>query len=149
MTANPTDALRLDDAPEGMPDPNLAPPQIAHGGDVFARLRIVHFLARVPRNVTLQLRDVVAMLNAEFLDWYFPEKVVLAELVQLQANWSISFHGEDRIVLDRNERGHTLLIVDSTKMSSFFVAEATRLVAACEDELRSFTLDEGFAGPDW
>ncbi|HEX3220303.1 MAG TPA: hypothetical protein VHU77_09835 [Candidatus Limnocylindria bacterium] len=147
MTANPTDALRLDDAPEGMPDPNLAPPQIAHGGDVFARLRIVHFLARVPRNVTLQLRDVVAMLNAEFLDWYFPEKVVLAELVQLQANWSISFHGEDRIVLDRNERGHTLLMVDSTRMTAFLLAEAKRAADQANEELRRFTLGDGVS-PD-
>ena len=65
-------------------------------------------------------------LNAAFLDWYFPEKVVLAELVQLQANWSISYHGEDRIVLDRNERGHTLLIVDSSRMNSFLMAQANR-----------------------
>ena len=147
MTTNPTDALRLDDAPEGMPDPNLAPPQIAHGGDVFARLRIVHFLSRLPRNVTLQLRDVVAMLNAEFLDWYFPEKVVLAELVQLQANWSISFHGEDRIVLDRNERGHTLLMVDSTRMTAFLLAEAKRAADQANEELRRFTLGDGVS-PD-
>ena len=73
----------------------------------FARLRIVHLLSRLPRNTTLQLRDVLAWLNASFLDWSFNEKVLLATLVQLQANWSISFHGDDRIVLDRNERGHT------------------------------------------
>ena len=147
MTANPTDSLRLADAPEGMPDPNLAPPQIAHGGDVFARLRIVHFLARLPRNVTLQLRDVVALLNVEFLDWYFPEKVVLAELVQLQANWSISFHGDDRIVLDRNERGHTLLVVDSTRMTAFLQAEAKRAADQANEELRRFTLGDGVS-PD-
>ena len=82
-------------------------------------------------------------LNAEFLDWSFSEKVVLAEIVQLQANWGISFHGEDRIVLDRNERGHTLLIIDSTKMSSFLVAEARRLAEACAEELRQFTLGDG------
>ncbi|HEX2883517.1 MAG TPA: hypothetical protein VHQ42_02985 [Candidatus Limnocylindria bacterium] len=134
-------------APDGMPDPTLAPPQIARSGDPFAALRIVHFLSRVRRNATLQLRDVVAALNAEFLDWYFSEKVVLAELVQLQANWSISFHGDDRIVLDRNERGHTLLVTDSTKMSSFLVNEARRLAEACNEELRRFTLGDGVS-PD-
>jgi hypothetical protein len=134
-------------APEGMPDPTIAPPQIARSGDPFAALRIVHFLARVRRNATLQLRDVVAALNAEFLDWYFSEKVVLAELVQLQANWSISFHGDDRIVLDRNERGHTLLVTDSTKMTSFLVNEARRLAEACNEELRRFTLGDGVS-PD-
>ncbi|HEX7172045.1 MAG TPA: hypothetical protein VF365_05485 [Candidatus Limnocylindria bacterium] len=130
-------------APEGMPDPQIVPPQIARGGDSFAALRIVHFVSRLRRNQTLQLRDVVAALNAEFLDWYFSEKVVLAELVQLQANWGISFHGDDRIVLDRNDRGHTLLITDSTRMSSFLVAEGRRLADACAEELRRFTLGDG------
>ncbi|TMB57413.1 MAG: hypothetical protein E6J47_02530 [Chloroflexi bacterium] len=130
-------------APEGMPDPNLTPPQIARVGDPFASVRVVHFLARVKRNTTHQLRDVVATLNATYLDWYFPEKMVLAELVQLQANWAISFHGEDRIVLDRNERGHTLLIVDSTKMTPFLVGQATRLRDEAEEELRRFSLGDG------
>ena len=130
-------------APEGMPDPRIVPPQLARSGDPFAALRIVHFVSRLRRNETLQLRDVVAAMNAEFLDWYFSERVVLAELVQLQANWAISFHGDDRIVLDRNERGHTLLIVDSTKMSTFLVNEARRLADACEEELRRFTLGDG------
>lgn len=134
-------------APDGMPDPNLTPPQIARSGDPFASLRIVHFTSRLRRNATLQLRDVVAALNAEFLDWYFSEKVVLAEIVQLQANWGISFHGDDRIVLDRNERGHTLLITDSTKMSTFLVNEARRLADACDEELRRFTLGDGVS-PD-
>ncbi|HVM23786.1 MAG TPA: hypothetical protein VM253_00130 [Candidatus Limnocylindrales bacterium] len=133
--------------PDGMPDPTLAPPQIARSGDPFAALRIVHFLSRLRRNETLQLRDVVNALNATFLDWYFSEKVVLAELVQLQANWAISFHGDDRIVLDRNERGHTLLITDSTKMSSFLVNEGRRLSEACQEELRRFTLGDGVS-PD-
>ncbi len=143
MTAAPGPAARVGPAPDGMPDPQLVPPQIARGGDPFAALRIVHFVSRLRRNETLQLRDVAAALNAEFLDWYFSEKVVLAELVQLQANWGISFHGDDRIVLDRNERGHTLLVIDSTKMSSFLVNEANRLADACAEELRRFTLGDG------
>ena len=134
-------------APEGMPDPDLVPPQIARTGDPFATLRIVHFLSRVRRNTTHQVRDVVVALNAAFMDWSFNEKVVLAAIVQLQANWGISFHGEDRIVLDRNERGHTLLVTDSTKMSFFLVNEARRLADACEEELRRFTLGDGVS-PD-
>lgn len=129
--------------PEGMPEPAITPPQLARSGDPFAALRIVHAVSRLRRNETHQLRDVVAALNAEFLDWYFSERVVLAEIVQLQANWGISFHGDDRIVLDRNERGHTLLVVDSTKMGAFLVNEARRLEQACRDELRAFTLGDG------
>jgi len=132
-------------APDGMPTPDLTPPQIARAGDPFAALRVVHFVSRLRRNESLQLRDVVTALNASFLDWSFSEKVVLAELVQLQANWGISFHGEDRIVLDRNERGHTLLIVDSQKMNAFLVNEAQRLVQACNAELRDFALGDGIS----
>ena len=145
MTDAPaTDAL-VGPAPDGMPAPDLAPPQIARAGDPFAALRIVHFVSRLRRNETLQVRDVVTALNAEFLDWSFSEKVVLAELVQLQANWSISFHGDDRIVLDRNERGHTLLVVDSQKMGAFLVNEAKRQVEACNAELRDFALGDGIS----
>jgi hypothetical protein len=138
-----TEAHLLGPAVPGMPETDLDPPQIARIGDPFATLRLVAFVARLRRNETLQLRDVVASLNAAYLDWFFPEKVVLAGLVQLQANWSISYHGEDRIVLDRNERGHTLLIVDSTKMTPFLVAQANRLRDECDEELRRFSLGDG------
>ena len=138
-----TDHPILDPELSELPDSEPSPPQIARAGDPFAGLRFVDFVARIRRNQTHQLRDVVAALNAAYLDWYFPENVVLAELVQLQANWSISYHGEDRIVLDRNERGHTLLIVDSTKMTPFLVAQATRLRGACDEELRRFALGDG------
>jgi hypothetical protein len=147
MTEQTISGAPLGPVPDGMPDPGVAPPQIARSGDPFSRLRIVHFLSRLPRNATHQLRDVVASLNAAFLDWYFSEKVLLAELVQLQANWSLSFHGEDRIVLDRNERGHTLLIVDSTRMNAFLVAEARRAAEEADEELRRFTLGDGVS-PD-
>jgi len=130
METNEALGLASGPVPEGMPAPTLTPPQIARTGDPFARLRILHFLARLRRNTTLQVRDVTAALNAEFLDWSFPEKVLLAELVQLQANWGISFHGDDRIILDRNERGNTLLIVEEAK-----------------EELRTFTLGDGIT-PD-
>ncbi|MGZ6213403.1 MAG: hypothetical protein ACXWMG_00440 [Candidatus Limnocylindria bacterium] len=138
-----SDRPLLNAAPPGMPDVDLSPPQIARVGDRFATLRLVAFVARLSRNETLQLRDVVASLNAAYMDWYFPEKVVLAALVQLQANWSISYHGDDRIVLDRNERGHTLLIIDSTKMTPFLVAQANRLHDECDEELRRFALGDG------
>ena len=144
---DPAATLAVGPAPDGMPDPDLLPPQIARAGDPFSALRVVHFLSRLPRNLTLQLRDVVVALNAAYLDWAFAEKVVLAELVQLQANWSISFHGEDRIVLDRNERGHTLLLVDSTRMTAFLVAEGRRAAEEADEELRRFTLGDGIS-PD-
>jgi hypothetical protein len=132
----------LGDAPDGLPDPNVAPPQVARKGDPFTSLRIVVGLARLKRNVTHQLRDVVVALDAAYLDWSFTEDVVLAELVQLQSNWSISFHGEDRIVLDQNDRGRTVLIVDSTKMTPFLLAQAQAQAEACDAALRAFAIGE-------
>jgi hypothetical protein len=128
--------------PDGMPDPNVAPPQVARAGDPFASLRIVVGLSRLTRNVTHQLRDLVAALDAAYLDWTFAEDVVLAELVQLQSNWSISFHGEDRIVLGATERGRTVLIVDSTKMTPFLLAQAQAQAEACDAALRAFAMGE-------
>ena len=145
MTETGQHSLTGGEAPEGMPEPTVNPPQIARSGDPFARLRILHFLSRLRRNTTHQLRDVVASLNAGFLDWSFSEKVLLAELVQLQANWSLSFHGDDRIILDRNERGHTLLIVDSTRMTAFLVAEGRRAADEADEELRRFALGDGIS----
>ena len=57
-----TEHSLLGPAPAGLPEPDLSPPQIARVGDPFAALRLVAFLARLRRNETLQLRDVVAML---------------------------------------------------------------------------------------
>ena len=125
-----------------MPDPDIAPPQVARAGDPFSSLRIIVGLSRLTRNVTHQLRDVTTALNAAYLDWSFTEDVVLAELVQLQSNWSISFHGDDRIVIGSSERGRTVLIVDSTKMSPFLVAQAQRAAEACDQELRAFATGE-------
>lgn len=132
----------LGDVPADMPDPNVAPPQVARKGDPFSSLRIVVGLSRLTRNASHQLRDVVAALDAAYLDWSFTEDVVLAELVQLQSNWSISFHGEDRIVLGENERGRTVLIVDSTKMTPFLLAQAQAQAQACDAALREFALGE-------
>jgi hypothetical protein len=132
----------LGDMPDGMPDPDVAPPQLARAGDPFSSLRIVVGLSRLSRNLTHQLRDVVAALNAAYLDWSFSEEVVTAELVQLQSNWSISFHGEDRIVIGANERGRTVLIVDSTKMTPFLLAQAQAQAEACDAALREFAVGE-------
>lgn len=132
----------LGDVPEGMPEPNLAPPQEGRAGDPFTSLRIVVGLARLRRNETHQLRDVATALNAAYLDWSFGEDVVLAEIVQLQSNWGLSFHGEDRIVLGANERGRTVLIVDSTKMTPFLLAQAQTYAEACDAELRRFAVGD-------
>jgi hypothetical protein len=43
-------------------------------------------------------------------------------------------------VLGENERGRTVLIVDSTKMTPFLLAQAQAQAQACDDALSSFAL---------
>ena len=137
----------LADAPDGMPDPNVAPPQIARSGDPFARLRIIHHLSRLPRNVTLPGAG-----RGRLPERRLPRLVLQREGGPRRAGpaagqLGISFHGDDRIVLDRDERGHTLLIVDSTRMTAFLVAEGRRAADEADEELRRFTLGDGVS-PD-
>ena len=83
-------ALQLREVP-GLPDADLRPPIVADSGDPFASLRVAHTVARLPRGVPVRLRDVVDSLNAEYLDWSFSRPVVVAVVVQLQANWIADF----------------------------------------------------------
>ena len=132
------------DAPEGMPDPHLSPPQMARVGDPFAWLRIVEFVGA----------HVRATRPTSCATWWRPSTPPTSTGTSPRRSCSpswcsssptgrISYHGEDRIVLGDNERGHTLLIVDSTKMTPFLVSQATRLREACDEELRRFALGDG------
>src|SRR5450759_4888120 len=63
--------LRLGSPPAGLPDPNVAPPVVAEPGDPFAVLRVLELVARVERGRPVLLDDLVASLNARYLDWVF------------------------------------------------------------------------------
>ena len=86
-----------------------------------------------------------AGLEARFTTLPGPSAATPVRFVVVTGMNYAKFHGDDRIVLDRNERGHTLLVTDSTKMSAFLVAEARRLADACAEELRRFTLGDGIS----
>ena len=90
--------MQLRDTP-GLPDPALQPPVVAQAGDPFADLRVVHLLARLPRGRAVRVRDIVDRLNGDYLDWSFPREVVVAAVVQLQANWLADYRNSDGIVL--------------------------------------------------
>ena len=94
----------------GLPDPGLQPPTVATAGDPFAELRVVHLLARVPRGTSLRVRDLVDQLNRDYLDWSFSRAVVLAAVVQLQANWQSDYRNSDGIVLRDGDVGPEMLI---------------------------------------
>ena len=144
----PTTASPLSAPPDGMPDPELAPPQIARSGDPFARLRIVHLLSRLPRNTTLQLRDVLAWLNAAFLDWSFNEKVLLADAGPAAGQLvdQLPWRRSDRAGPQRARAHAADRRFEPDERRSWWRRASARRDEA-DEELRRFTLGDGIS-PD-
>lgn len=129
----------------GLPDPNLQPPTVAETGDPFSELRVVELLARVPRGRAVRVRDIVDQLNADYLDWSFSRGVVVAAVVQLQANWRSDYRNSDGIELSDGAVGPELVIEDSSRVDPWVARQVERLHAACLDQLRVFAREEGAA----
>ncbi len=129
----------------GLPDPNIQPPTVAEVGDPFSELRVVHLLARLPRGTAVRVRDIVDQLDADYLDWSFSRAVVVAAVVQLQANWLTDYRNSDGIVLGDGPAGPELTIEDSSRVDPWIVRQAERLSVACADALASFAIEEGGA----
>ena len=134
--------LPLRDVP-GLPSPDVRPPVVAEPGDPFARLRVVHLLARVPRGSPVRLRDLVDQLNAEHVDWSFDRRVVVDAILQLQANWMTDYRTSEGILVGGDAYGETVTIEDTSRVDPWMVAQAQRLVDECLRALRDFARDEG------
>lgn len=128
-----------------LPDPNLHPPTVAESGDPFAALRVVHLLARIPRGRPVALRDVVARLNAEHLDWAFSPRVVIDAVVQLQANWIADYRTVEGIRLHEGPSGPSIEIEDTSRVDPWIVGQARHLEAECRGQLKEFARGEGRA----
>lgn len=129
----------------GLPDPNIQPPTVAEVGDPFSQLRVVHLLARMPRGVAVRVRDIVDQLNVDYLDWSFSRDVIVATVVQLQANWLTDYRNSDGIVLVEGPTGPELTIEDSSRVDPWIVRQAERLAATCGERLSTFAIEEGGA----
>jgi hypothetical protein len=126
-----------------LPDPNLQPPTIAEPGDPVAELRVVHLLARIPRAERVRLRDMVDRLNADYVDWSFSRQVVIAAIVQLQANWMADYRNTSGITLEDGLQGPVVTIEDSSRVDPWILRQADRLSCACTERLRAFAVEEG------
>lgn len=127
----------------GLPDPNIQPPTVAEVGDPFSQLRVVHLLARLPRGGPVRVRDIVDRLNADYLDWSFSREVVVATVVQLQANWLTDYRNSDGIVLADGPAGPELTVEDSSRVDPWIARQAERLSGACAERLATFAIEEG------
>jgi hypothetical protein len=127
----------------GLPRADLSPPTVAEVGDPFGDLRVVHLVARVPRGEPVRVRDVVDRLNAEHVDWSFSRAVVVAAIVQLQADWMADYRNSDGIILNEGPAGPELIVEDSPRVDPWMVRKAERLHATCTERLRAFAVEEG------
>ena len=132
--------LRLRPAPDGLPDPRLAPPVVAEAGDPFTAVRVIDLVARVERGQPVRLDDLVSTLNARHLDWLFDRAAVLDVLIALQANWMADYRNASGIVLEDGPYGPTLALEDSPRVDPWIVNQAQRAASACREALREFSL---------
>ena len=126
-------------APDGLPDPHVAPPTIAEAGDPFTTVRVIDLLARLERGTAIRLADIVDRLNATYLDWLFPVPVVADIVLQLQANWMGDYRNSSGIVLDDGPTGPILTIEDSSRVDPWIVRQARREAASCTERLDEFS----------
>jgi hypothetical protein len=126
-------------APNGLPEPTLAPPVVAESGDPFSSLRVIALLARIERGRPVRLADIVDRLNATYLDWLFPRPVVAAVAVALQSNWMADYRNGSGIVLEDGPYGPTIEIEESSRVDPWIVRQAEREAAACRVRLAAFS----------
>ena len=131
-----------------MPNPTIAPPVVAESGDPFAELRVLDLVARLPRGGPIALSAIVDRLNATYMDWLFPERVVADALVQFAANWAADYRSTAGIVLEDGPAGASVTVEDSTRVDPWIVRQGLRVEAACRDALLEFSRHDRTTGGD-
>ena len=129
----------LRQAPAGLPDPAIDPPNIGETGDPFTALRVIDLLARLGRGRPVRLADIADRLNASYLDWLFPVPVITAVALQLQVNWMADYRNSSGIVVEDSASGPTLTIEDSSRVDPWIVRQAQRAAAECTERLAEFS----------
>lgn len=136
-TAHGVGVLRQ--APPGMPDPSVAPPVIAEAGDPFTALRIIDLLARLERGRPIRLDAIASRLDAAYLDWLFPPRVVADVVLQLHANWMADYRNSEGFEVGDGPSGPVLTIEDSARVDPWIVRQALRTAAECTERLAEFS----------
>lgn len=129
----------LRSAPAGLPDPAIAPPTVAEARDPFATLRVIDLLARLGRGRAIRLDDIADRLNASYLDWLFPSRVVADVALQLAANWMTDYRNTAGFEVADGPSGPTLTIEDSARVDPWIVRQAQRTAAECTERLAEFS----------
>jgi hypothetical protein len=131
-----------------MPEPHLAPPVVAESGDPFTALRVIDLLARIPRGTPIELRAIVDRLNATYLDWLFPERVVADAVIQLALNWAADYRSTGGVTLEDGAYGPTVTVEDSTRVDPWITRQAQGTAAECRELLLDFSRRDRTTGAD-
>jgi len=135
-------------APDGLPDPTIAPPVVAVSGDPFTAVRVTDLLARLERGRPIRLAAIVDRLNVLYVDWLFSERVVGDAFLQLAANWAADYRTTGGIVVEDGPAGAIVTIEDSSRVDPWIVRQAQRQADACREALLDFSRRERTTGHD-
>lgn len=126
-------------APAGLPDPTITPPTVAEAGDPFATVRVLDLVVRLERGLPIRLDAIADRLNAMYLDWLFPVRVVADVVLQLSSNWMVDYRNSSGIVVADGPSGPTLTVEDSSRVDPWLVRQAQRAAAECTERLTEFS----------
>jgi hypothetical protein len=100
---------------------------------------VIDLVARLERGTPVRIADVVARLDATYLDWLFPSAVVVDVLLQMQSNWMADYRNASGIVIADGPSGPTVTIEDSSRVDPWIVRQAQRAAADCTERLAEFS----------
>ncbi|MEY4666588.1 MAG: hypothetical protein RIQ87_368 [Chloroflexota bacterium] len=122
------------------------PPVIAEARSPFTAVRVAALMLARKRGLRERLADIADALNAAHLDWLFERRVVIDELLQLQANWFSDFRTTTGFIVEDSDQGPVVTLEDSSRMSGWLERQVAKATEECKRELAAFAKSDRAAG---
>lgn len=122
------------------------PPVIAEARSPFTAVRVVALMLARKRGLRERLADIADALNVAHLDWLFERRVVIDELLQLQANWFSDFRTTTGFIVEDSDQGPVVTLEDSSRMSGWLERQVAKATEECKRELAAFAKSDRAAG---
>ena len=122
------------------------PPVIAEARSPFTAVRVAALMLARKRGLRERLADIADALNAAHLDWLFERRVVIDELLQLQANWFSDFRTTTGFIVEDSDQGPVITLEDSSRMSGWLERQVAKATEECKRELAAFAKSDRAAG---
>jgi hypothetical protein len=122
------------------------PPVIAEARSPFTAVRVAALMLARKRGLRERLADIADALNAAHLDWLFERRVVIDELLQLQANWFSDFRTTTGFIVEDSDQGPVVTLEDSSRMSVWLERQVAKARDECQRELAAFAQSDRAAG---